>query len=73
MNIKITKTSNNDYTLELQSGHFRGVLGSIPEATIDDLIESLKTAKEGGEKMVRIWNPRAKRHVMVPESTVDKI
>ena len=73
MNIKITKTSNNDYTLELQSGHFRGVLESIPEDSIDNLIESLKSAKEGGEKMVRVWNPRAKRHVMMPESTINKI
>lgn len=71
MKIKITKTSNNDYTLELQSGHFRGVLESIPEASIDNLIESLKMAKEGGEKLVRVWNPRAQRHIMVPESTVN--
>ena len=54
MNIKITKTSNNDYTLELQSGHFKGVLESIPEDSIDNLIESLKSVKEGGEKMVRV-------------------
>ena len=73
MNIKIIKTSNNDYTLELQSGHFKGVLESIPEASIDNLIESLKSAKEGDEKMVRVWNPRAKMHVMIPESTVNKI
>lgn len=73
MNIKIIKTNNNDYTLKLQSGHFKGVLESIPEASIDNLIESLKLAKEGGENMVRVWNPRAKRHVMVPESTVNKI
>lgn len=73
MNIKIIKTNNNDYKLELQSGHFRGVLESIPEVSIDNLIESLKLAKEGGENMVRVWNPRAKRHVMVPESTVNKI
>lgn len=71
MKIKITKTSNNDYTLELQSGHFRGVLESIPEASIDNLIESLKMAKEGGEKLVRVWNPRAQRHIMVPESAVN--
>ena len=73
MNIKIIKTNNNDYTLELQSGHFRGVLESIPEASIDNLIESLKLVKEGGEKMVRVWNPRAQRHIMMPESTVNKI
>ena len=73
MNIKIVKTSNNDYTLELQSGHFKGVLESIPEASIDNLIESLKSVKEGVEKMVRVWNPRAKMHVIVPESTVNKI
>ena len=73
MNIKIIKTNNNDYTLELQSGHFKGALESISEASIDNLIESLKLVKEGGENMVRIWNPRAKRHVMVPESTVNKI
>lgn len=73
MNIKIIKTNNNDYTLELQSGHFRGVLESIPEASIDNLIESLKSVKEDDENMVRVWNPRAKRHVMVPESTVNKI
>ena len=71
MKIKIIKTSNNDYTLELQSGHFRGVLESIPEASIDNLIESLKSAKEGNEKMVRVWNPRAQRHIMMPESTVN--
>ena len=71
MKIKITKTSNNDYTLEIQSGHFRDVLESIPEASIDNLIESLKTAKEGGEKLVRVWNPRAQRHIMMPESTVN--
>ena len=71
MKIKITKTSNNDYTLELQSGHFRGVLESIPEASIDNLIESLKTAKEGGEKLVRVWNPRSQRHIMMPESAVN--
>lgn len=71
MNIKITKTNNNDYTLELQSGHFRGVLESIPEDSIDNLIESLKSVKEGGEKMVRVWNPRAKRHVWCPESSVN--
>ena len=73
MNIKIIKTNNNDYTLELQSGHFKGVLESIPEASIDNLIESLKSVKEGGEKMVRVWNPRAQRHIMMPESTVNKI
>ena len=73
MNIKIIKTSNNDYTLELQSGHFRGALESIPEASIDNLIESLKSVKEGGEKMVRVWNPRARRHMMMPESTVSEI
>ena len=73
MNIKIIKTSNNDYTLELQSGHFRGALESIPEASIDNLIESLKSVKEGGEKMVRVWNPRARRHMMTPESTVSEI
>ena len=71
MKIKITKTSNNDYTLEFQSGHFRGVLESIPEASIDNLIESLKSAKEGGEKLVRVWNPRAQRHIMMPESVVN--
>ena len=71
MNIKIIKTNNNDYTLELQSGHFRGALESISEASIDNLIKSLKSAKEGGEKMVRVWNPRAQRHVMVPESSVN--
>ena len=71
MKIKITKTSNNDYTLELQSGHFRGVLESIPEASIDNLIESLKMAKEGGEKLVRVWNPREKRHIIMPETTVN--
>ena len=71
MKIKIRKTTNKDYTLELQSGHFRGVLESIPEASIDNLIESLKTAKEGGEKLVRVWNPRAQRHIMMPESTVN--
>ena len=73
MNIKIIKTNNNDYTLELQSGHFKGVLESIPEASIDNLIESLKLVKEGGEKMVRVWNPRAQRHIMMPESIPDKI
>lgn len=73
MNIKIIKTNNNDYTLELQSGHFKGALESIPEASIDNLIESLKLVKEGDENMVRVWNPRAKRHIMVPESTVNKI
>lgn len=73
MNIKIIKTNNNDYTLELQSGHFKGVLESIPEASIDNLIESLKLVKEGGEKMVRVWNPRAQRHIMMPESIADKI
>ena len=71
MKIKITKTSNNDYTLELQRGHSRGVLQSIPEASIDNLIESLKMAKEGGEKLVRVWNPRAQRHIMVPESAAN--
>ena len=70
MNIKIIKTNNNDYTLELQSGHFKGTLESIPETSIDNLIESLKSAKEGNEKMIRVWNPRAKRHEMVLESTV---
>lgn len=70
MKIKIIKNKSNDYTLELQSGHFRGVLDSIPEASIDELINSLQKAKAGEVNLVRVWNPRAQKHVYVPEAEV---
>ena len=71
MKINITKVEDNNYVLELQSGHFKGKLGNISDVMIDDLIKMLVDIKNNARNEVEwVWNPRSHRHekrIKVPQ------
>ena len=62
MKLNVTKVEDNNYTLELQSGHFKGKLENISDEMINDLIKALIDIKNNTKNEVEwVWNPRSQR------------
>ena len=62
MKLNIIKAEDNNYVLELQSGHFKGKLEGISDEMIDDFINALIDIKNNTRSEVEwVWNPRSRR------------
>ena len=62
MKLNIIKAEDDNYVLELQSGHFKGKLEGISGEMINDFIKALIDIKNNTRSEVEwVWNPRSRR------------
>lgn len=66
MKVTISKEEKG-FVLSLKSGHFNGILDSIPKESLIELRDSLNglLQEETYEGCELVWNPRSKRHERV--------